>query len=398
MVTERLYYGDDLLRSFAAHVLQRGSYRDRPAVVLDRTAFYPEGGGQPADRGTLDEYLVRDVQVDGSGTIWHLLDEPFPPNRTEVTGSIDWPRRFDHLQQHLGQHLLSAAFEEICQLPTIAFHLGQTHVTIDLPSPPLEDQVLRRVEARVNQVIWETRPVEARFVDPEELASLHLRKTPTVIGPVRVVSVVGFDHSPCGGTHPTNTGGVGGLAILGQERQGSEIRIVFVCGGRLIRTATTTTTQLDSVARDLTVGVADLPETIARLRTDLGRSHKQIEALEQELATAEAQRLLREADPAKLVRATVSPRPLQWGRLLANAIVAHGSVALITTTEPSPQLLVASPPALLDAGATLKAILQQYGGRGGGSPALAQGGLPSPKALEQAAIDLEKTIQSRLTP
>ena len=213
MPTERLYYADAYLREFDATVVAHGGVGGRPAVALDRSAFYPEGGGQPGDTGALDACAVADTQAEGE-LVWHILARPEDlaalPVGVPVAGRIDWARRFDHMQQHCGQHILTAAFIAAAGLPTISFHLGAASVTIDLDTPELTPAQARAAEELANAVVWEDRPVTARFVGAEELARLPLRKAPTVAGPVRVVSVEGFDHSACGGTHPRSTGG-GGL-------------------------------------------------------------------------------------------------------------------------------------------------------------------------------------------
>ncbi|MEI7771717.1 MAG: alanyl-tRNA editing protein, partial [Chloroflexales bacterium] len=215
--TERLYYGDSYLREFTATVLAHGEIGGRAAVALDRSAFYPEGGGQPADIGALSGLAVADVQSEG-GVVWHRLaraeDLAALPVGLAVSGTIDWARRLDHMQQHCGQHLLTAAFAAACGLATSSFHLGDGVVTIDLDAPELTAGQARAAEDLANAVIWEDRPVAARFVGPDELATLPLRKPPSVASDVRVVSIAGFDYSACGGTHPRSTGGVGAVWVL----------------------------------------------------------------------------------------------------------------------------------------------------------------------------------------
>ncbi|HEY3229507.1 MAG TPA: alanyl-tRNA editing protein, partial [Roseiflexaceae bacterium] len=206
MITERLYFVDAYLTRFSARVVGRAERGGHPTVALDQSAFYPEGGGQPPDAGVLNGVPVRDVQVE-DGVVWHMLEHSLEGDAVE--GAIDWPRRFDHMQQHHGQHLLSAAFERLYGLHTISFHLGVASSTIDLAGAALTAEQATAAEELANQVIWEDRPVLARFVTAEELAALPLRKPPAVEGAIRVVSVPDFDHSACGGTHPRATGGVG---------------------------------------------------------------------------------------------------------------------------------------------------------------------------------------------
>ncbi|MEP7190424.1 MAG: alanyl-tRNA editing protein, partial [Roseiflexaceae bacterium] len=210
MTTERLYFTDPYLTNFSARIVAREQREQHPAIALDQSAFYPQGGGQPADTGTLGGAVVLDVQVEDD-VIWHTLDQELAADL--VQGAIDWERRFDHMQQHHGQHLLSAAFERLAGLRTVSFHLGAASSTIDLAANDLTPAQASAAEDLTNQVIWEDRPVLARFVTADELAQLSLRKPPSVAGPVRIVSVPDFDHSACGGTHPRATGGVGMLHL-----------------------------------------------------------------------------------------------------------------------------------------------------------------------------------------
>src|SRR5205823_9653973 len=203
-------------------------------ALLDRTAFYPEGGGQPGDRGTLGSAQVLDVQ-ESEGNVLHLLDRPLEPG-TEVEGRVDWTRRLDHMQQHHGQHLLSAAFERVHGAPTTSFHLGERTCTIDLDCSisRLDEAALRSAEAAANETVWRDLPVVARDFGPEERSRLPLRKEP--VKGDRVVLVEGVDASPCGGTHPARTGEVGAIAVSGAQKWGSgNARVEFVCGGRVVR-------------------------------------------------------------------------------------------------------------------------------------------------------------------
>lgn len=386
MSTERLYFDDPALVTFTARVLAREAGQSHPSVILDRTAFYPEGGGQPADQGHLDGTRVLDVQVDAAGIVHHLLEAPLPGDVTTVTGTIDWPRRLDHMQQHLGQHLLSAVCATAHGLRTVGFHLGADQVTINLPSPPLGDPVLADVEAAVNDLIQRALPVDARFVTTEELATLPLRKQPTVEGPVRVVSVPGVDHSPCGGTHPATTAGVGACLILGQERCGSEIRIAFLCGNRVLRHAHAQGDLVHRLARSLTVGVGELPDALERLRAGERDQRRRAEQAERELAEATAALWVKEAGAGEgsspVVERVLRERSPVWMRQVALAVASRGAVAVLAMDGPKPQIVLASPPGRGDAAAVLREVLEAWGGRGGGTTELAQGGVPPGTNLE----------------
>ena len=394
-MTDRLYFIDPYLRSFTARLAGRRTRDGRTEVCLDRTAFYPEGGGQPADHGLLAAARVIDVQVDDGGLVWHTLDGALDGDE-EVLGQVDWPRRFDHMQQHHGQHLLSAAFEELHQLPTLAFHLGAEYATIDLPGD-VDEATIRAAEDLANQVIWEDRPVEARFVPADELATVPLRKPPTVEGPVRVVSVPGFDHSACGGTHPRTTGAVGLLHVRRRERRGGETRIEFVCGRRALRDLRTRGGLLVRIASGMSVGLEELEEAIARLRDQEAAHRKRLGAVMERLLALEAHDLVAaapEAGGAPLVRQVRDTLDLAEARLLASAIAAEGGIALLGLRGEKAQVLLARPAGhTLDCGRVLREALSAVGGRGGGQPQMAQGGVPDPSQLEALLDGLAARIR-----
>ena len=235
-MTERLYYTDAYLQEFDARVVRVGTHRGRTSVVLDRTAFYPTSGGQPFDTGLLDRSIrVVDVIDDDAGDVVHVVDTPADAlylGRT-VHGNIDWPRRFDHMQQHTGQHVLSAAIERLFSVRTLSFHLGAEASTIDV-SRELSREELVAAEVDANRAVWENRPVAIRFVDAEEAATLPLRKDPVRGGTLRLVDVESFDLSACGGTHVARTGGIGVIAIGATERFKGGQRVEFFCGGRAL--------------------------------------------------------------------------------------------------------------------------------------------------------------------
>jgi alanyl-tRNA synthetase len=394
MTTERLYFVDAYLTNFDARVVARAERAKRPAVALDRSAFYPEGGGQPPDRGTLNGVAVLDVQADGD-IVWHTLEGQLDGD--EVHGAVDWARRFDHMQQHHGQHLLSAAFEHLYALRTVSFHLGAGSSTIDLAATALTDEQMAGAEELTNQVIWEDRPVLARFVTPEELASLTLRKPPTVDGAIRVVSVPDFDNSACGGTHPRATGGVGLLHLRRWERRGDTLRVEFLCGGRALRDLRRKNAALGRLASSLSVGVDKIEASVGRLREAEERSRKQLEDATEQLLAYESQDLIRHAELVGIVRVVhraFADRSLEEVRSLAKQIAARGCVALLGLRAEKTQLIFARGEGLeVDCGALLRATLAQFGGRGGGQAALAQGGLPDPSQLE-AALGVARQLLS----
>jgi alanyl-tRNA synthetase len=385
MTTERLYFTDPYLTHFSARIVAREQREQRPAVALDQSAFYPQGGGQPADTGTLNGAAVLDVQVE-DGVIWHMLDQELEADL--VQGAIDWTRRFDHMQQHHGQHLLSAAFERLYGLRTVSFHLGPSAATIDLAATELTPAQAGAAEDLTNQVIWEDRPILARLVTTEELAQLPLRKPPSVAGPVRIVSVPDFDHSACGGTHPRATGGVGLLHLRRWERRGDVTRVEFLCGGRALRDLRWKNAALGRLATALSVGPEELEAAVLRVRENEERARKRLEETAEQLIGYEAQDLITRANLIgimRVVRQAYAGRSLEELRGLAKAIAAGGCVALLGLRAEKTQLIFARADGLeLDCGRLLRETLALFGGRGGGQPTLAQGGLPDAALLEQA--------------
>jgi alanyl-tRNA synthetase len=385
MLTERLYFADPYVRYFSARVVARSERAGHPAVALDQSAFYPEGGGQPADSGRLGDVAVLDVQAE-DGVVWHALAQPLEAD--VVQGAIDWERRFDHMQQHHGQHLLSAAFERLYGLRTVSFHLGAAASTIDLAGTRLSAEQAAAAEDLTNQVIWEDRPVLARFVSAEELVRLPLRKPPKVEGPVRVVSVPDFDHSACGGTHPRATGGVGLLHLRRWERRGDVTRVEFLCGGRALLDLRWKNAVLGRLSAALSVGPEEVEAAALRVRQAEERARKRLEAADAQLLGYEARDLIAHAElvgNSRVLRRAFEGRSLDEVRGLAKAIAAGGCVALLGLRAEKTQLIFARSEALdLDCGRLLRETLAPLGGRGGGQPAQAQGGLPDAALLDQA--------------
>jgi alanyl-tRNA synthetase len=383
MPTERLYYADSYIQTFSARVVARGEHGGQPVLALDQSAFYPEGGGQPADHGTLNGIRVCDVQIDDEGVIWHTLAGSL--DNDMVHGQIDWARRFDHMQQHHGQHLLSAAFEQCYGMKTISFHLGSTLATIDLEIPGLTEDQVAVVEDLTNLVIWEDRPVLARFVSAEALATIALRKPPTVSGPIRVVSVPDFDHSACGGTHPHTTGGVGLVAIRRWERRSNTIRVEFLCGGRALHDFRRKNAALGRLAAQLSIATDEIEPTIGRLCDAEERARKALEQARGRLLIYEAHELAAQAitiGTTRVVRVLSTERSLEELRALTTLISEHGCLAIVGMAAEKGHLMIARGSGLTaDCAALVRAALAPFGGRGGGRPELAQGGLADPTQI-----------------
>jgi alanyl-tRNA synthetase len=389
MRTERLYYTDSYLTQFPATVVAHGALGAYPAVALDRSAFYPEGGGQPADHGTLNGLAVHDVQVDDQGVVWHALAESAAkeqlPLNTIVAGRIDWARRFDHMQQHCGQHILTAAFIATCDLPTTAFHLSAGSVTIDLAAEHLSAAQVQAAEAAANQIIWANVPVLARFVSPADLAQIALRKPPSVHGDVRVVSVGDYDHSACGGTHPRTTGELGPIVVLGWSRQRGGTRVQFACGQRALAHWQALRDLTTQAARSLSVGPDALPTAVERLQTTNAALLRERDQLRTVQLQHLAQTLAQQAQRGIVCHQQDDLTSEQLRFVAQQAVAAGAQVAILAAANTRAHLVVACAPASsYAAAAILSTGLPFVAGRGGGKPDLAQGGGPQLDGLPAA--------------
>jgi len=392
-MTERLYLSDSYLTRFRARVLRTVQLDGRLAVVLNQTAFYPEGGGQPGDRGTLGMIPVVDTQ-EREGEVLHLLDAT-DWTADEVEGTVDWHRRFDHIQQHHGQHLLSAAFQRIHQAATVSFHLGEKTCTIDLDCPidKLDATALRAAESAANESVWQNHPVIARDFVGEERARLSLRKE--AVKGDRVILVEGVDASPCGGTHPRRTGEVGCIAILRAQRWGGRVtRVEFVCGNRVVGALVQATESIARAAEALRAAPAEIIDAAVRLAAEAQTRRKAVEELEAKLAAQKAEQLTF-AHPAGAIAETVEGG-MQAAKLLASALVARGRTALIASPEGERgHLCFARPPGTgAPMNAVLRSVLPIVAGKGGGSAEIAQGSGSASRLAEALSTALGQLTET----
>jgi len=380
-MTERIYYTDSMARSFEARVVSCERRDSAIQVTLDRTAFYPTSGGQPFDTGRLGSTTVSDVIDDDDGEIRHVVAAEIPVG-TIVQGEIDWPRRLDHMQQHTGQHVLSAAFDRLFSVRTTSFHMGADVATIDLAREVTPAEIAKAAR-EANQIVWEDRPVHVRFASDEEAAAMPLRKEPTRTGRLRLVEVEGFDLSACGGTHVPTAGVIGIIAIAGWERFKGATRLTFVCGGRTLRSHDNLRDATTAATRVLSVLPAELAGAIERLQTEQKESDRTIKKLQEELAGFRAQVLRQNAATIGPYRGVLIAQPgLEAAalRTLAAAIVSEPGMVVVLAGEgrPTPIVVARSNDVPIDAGAWMKRATAELGGRGGGRPELSQGGIDAP--------------------
>ncbi len=392
--TERLYYNDSRLLEFDARVVDLDERDDGAvAVVLDRTAFYPTGGGQPNDTGTLGEARVVDcIDAEDEGVL-HVIQGPTPEIGDTVHGKIDWLRRLDHIQQHTGQHILSAAFVKLFDAPTKSFRVLEHECEIDVE---LADPTNERVEQAVdlaNQIIWESRPIQISSVMSEDAASLPLRKEPARVGELRVVEVNDFDLTPCGGTHARSTGEVGVIAVRSWERAKGLTRIQFMAGIRVLRDFRKANQTAVDVATLFSAGRDDSPALVAKLIDENKILARRVRELDQIACRVEAEDLLRLSEPAavaggpRFITKSFQDRDADSLKHLALAIVAHPNVvALLVSRDSGTARLVfaRSADASGNMNALMRAACEMIDGRGGGKPDLAQGGGKNADALDKA--------------
>jgi alanyl-tRNA synthetase len=393
-MTERLYYDDPYQREFDATVVSIQPYTTpegaaaRHAVYLDRTAFYPTTGGQPFDTGTLGPSRIVDVIDDESGDVVHVVEGSLPQVGETVRGVVDWPRRFDHMQQHTGQHVLSAALVKLFGVKTVSFHLGSDVSTIDL-AREMTLKEIAAVEDEANRIVWEDHPVTIRYASAEEAAAMPLRKEPKRSGTLRLIDVDGFDLSACGGTHVSRTGAIGAIAVASWERFKGGQRLEFVCGGRVLARFRTLRDVTTATVRALSVLPADIPGAVDRLHAELKEGKRLLTDAHAALSHYEALELAQSAEP------------MSWGRLvlrvfdgdaqrlksLALAITSSPGLLAVLLSKASPSVIVAArstdvPIACSD---IVSGLAKRFGGRGGGKPDLAQGGGLSGAAEELLA-------------
>ena len=405
-MTDRLYYHVSFLYDFDAEVREVHE-TPRPAIILDRTAFYPTSGGQVFDTGTItsgdDQLNVTEVADTEDGRVVHYLEAPVKDLKpgTRVRGQIDAVRRRDHMQQHSGQHVLSSAFVRLFGMATVSFHMADDYCSIDLDTPTLNKEQIEAAERLANEIILENRPVEIRFVTREEAGKLGLRKPPAAErDELRIIDIHDVDISACGGTHVHQTGQIGCILLRKAERVRQGWRVEFVAGQRAVATARRDFTTLTESAGLFSAHIYDVPQQARKSLDEVRSLRKQAELSQEELAGAQAAALLAETaevNGRKLVVRTFADRDLNAIKLLAQKLtrLSTNTVALLATTSPQPALVFAqSAGQPFDMGSLMKETMVKLGGRGGGSKDMAQGGVPNADHLQAALTHIAQQLEA----
>jgi alanyl-tRNA synthetase len=408
-MTERLYYRDSFLYEFDAEVREvLPAANSRTAIILDRTAFYPTSGGQIFDTGTITPSAlgaatlrVTEVAEREDGAILHILEEILAIQEgNRVRGLVDSARRLDHVQQHSGQHVLSAVFVRLFNLSTVSFHMGADYCPIDLDAKSLSRQQVEEAETLANEVIFENRPVEIRFVTQAEARELGLRKLPPVErDELRLINIYDFDLSACGGTHVQSTAQIGSILLRKVEKVRQGWRVEFVCGKRAVSAARQDYTTLAESAGLLSVQLSHVPEQIKKSQDDARSARKSSEHLLEDLAGLYAQQLLAEPSDGgpKVIVRTFPDRDLGFIKLLAQKLTRQFALTttLLASTSGPPALVFAqSPGQPFDMGALMKEALAKLGGRGGGNKDMAQGGPVQVETITVTLNDLADRLRS----
>lgn len=415
-MTDRLYYRDSFLYQFDAEV-RSVVESPRPALILDRTAFYPTSGGQIHDTGRIVSALengnpvraqpsdmrVTEVADTENGEIVHYLETPVKDLQpgSRVRGEIDADRRRDHMRQHSAQHVLSAAFVRLFNMPTVSFHMAADYCSIDLDTPSLSKDQVEAAEHLANEIVLENRPVSIRFVTRDEAMQLGLRKLPPAErDQLRLIAIGDFDLSACGGTHVGETGQIGAILLRKTEKVRQGYRVEFVAGLRVVSAARRDFSALTEAAALFSAGLGDVPLQVRKSLDEIRALQKRAQQSQEELAAAQAAMLVTETTEIsgrKLIVRTFSDRDLNFLKLLAQKLTKQSSpvIALLATTSPQPVLVFAqSADQPHDMSALLKDVVSKLGGRGGGSKDLAQGGVSNSEGLAAALAAAAEKIES----
>ncbi len=387
-MTERLYYGEAGLVEFEATIRRVEPVEGGFRVYLDRTAFYPESGGQIADSGTLAGIPVHDVQEDEAGDVYHLLGEA--PAAASVRGAVDTAVRFDHMQQHTGQHLLSAAFVALHNLATVGFHMSADFSTVDIGTERLDEARLRSAVQLANRVVWEDRPVRTGFFDRAQVEAMGLRKPTQRTEDIRVVQVEGFDRSACGGTHVSRTGQIGNIVVTRTEKMKDKTRLYFLCGGRALRAFDEHLAILGRLSALTTSGFPELPDRVEKLLQATRNLERDCQRLKGEMLELQVPGLLqsnrRRDGRSVVVQALNEPSPIV--RTLCQKLIAGGTPALVAVASRADGtlLLGRSPDLAVDVLELTARLRADFQVKGGGKPDFAQlGGIPAARLDEMLA-------------
>lgn len=391
-MNKRIYFDDPYQVEFESKIIDRVKHNNRTALILEQTCFYPESGGQPADKGTLNGVEIIDV-IEDKGRILHIVDQEVA--ETKVNGKVDWKTRFDYMQQHAGQHILSQSFWELMQGKTMSFHLGQDVSTLEIDIQKISDLELEKVEEGANKVIFQNREIKTYFIDEDKIGEIPLRKPPKKTGLIRVVEVADYDFSACGGTHPSRTGEIGLIKILKWGRIRNNLSFEFVCGSRALKDYTLKNRILLQAASRLSVGEEEVPDAVEKLFTDLKSEKKQRRKVLIKLSELEAGDIRQNAE-GRIIKKIYSGRSRDDIRHIALNIIRNpGYIVLfgLKADRKANLILARSEDIDFDMRQLIPAASQLINGKGGGRPSLVELAGDNVENLKHALEELEEGLE-----
>lgn len=392
--TKRCYFEDPYRVEFEANVIDRATYNEKPALILDQTCFYPESGGQPADKGTINNIKVIDV-IEDSGKILHILEKEVTD--AKIIGKIDWDVRFDHMQQHAGQHILSQCFHKLLEGKTLSFHLGEDSSSVEIDLKKISDEEVEKVEERANEVVFQNREIKTYFIQEDQIQGIPLRKPSLKKGSIRVVEVAEFDHSACGGTHPRTTGEIGLIKILKSERIRNNIRFEFVCGGKALRDYMMKNKILRQIAVRFTVSEQETMASIEKLSSDFKTQKKKMREIQKKVLRFEAQEIIKDSKE-KIIKDIFKERTAEDIKLLALNIIKKGDYVVLFGLELKDRahlVLGCSENLDLDMRELIPVVSSVVGGKGGGRPSFVEISGQELEKIDLALGEAYKFIKSR---
>lgn len=398
LLTKKLFYDNVYQKEFTANILTVKKIDEKFHIELSQTAFYPEGGGQPCDQGNIEDLQVSYV-YEKDNKIYHVIDKE-PPKLHLLKCSIDWKKRFDHMQQHLGQHILSACFHELLDAQTVGFHLGDEFVTIDISLNSISNAQLKKIEYFANQVVFNNLHVKQFYPTASKLSKLPLRKAPTVTENIRIIEIDGFDFSPCGGTHPVHTGEVGLIKIRKHEKIRGNTRIEFVCGNRALKDFHWKNSHINTISNLLSVKDKDALDSVERIYADYTLQKKKIRTLKEQLLDLESLTLHQNAyafNDTKIINKVFDDRDFGELRTLSTKLISQPNtiVLLGSRNEKAQIILSCSNEINIEMNKIFKEVCPIINGRGGGNVHTAQGGGDHLLGIEEALETAENIIKTQ---
>jgi alanyl-tRNA synthetase len=399
-VTEKLYYKNPYQFEFDASVISSFKDKQGVGVVLDRTCFYPEGGGQPSDTGWLNQTPVLDVRLK-DGKIVHYVDGEV--SSTEVHGKIDAVRRLDFMQQHTGQHILSQSLLQACRFNTVSVHFGEDITTIEMQTPAVTKQELEKVEELANSIIMRNLPVKVHWVSPEEVPKFNVRRPPPDVNEIRLVEIEGFDVTACGGTHLARTGEVGLIKIVGLEKIRGRVRLLVKIGKRVLAEYGKKNELVQELVQTLTCGQEDIIPRIRTMQMQLKEFQREISGMESRLMANEAQAALSsatEVNGKKIVKKIFRDADYNKVKAFTDEIISEPNRVVVGMNVNGEQLrwiIAHSLAAELDMRQLIEPLLHIIEGKGGGRPNMLQGGGKNPGGVEKFLEKLDHDLQQELT-